>query len=57
VRGGWGGAEWREVMVEGGAGELQRGLGFASRRIVLEGSDTLTQVALGACVLSCFSCV
>ena len=41
MRGEWGGAEWREVMVEGGAGELQRGLGFASRRIVLEGSDTL----------------
>ena len=37
-RRGWGGAEWREVMVEGCAGELQRGLGFASRRVVLEGS-------------------
>ena len=38
VRRGWGGAEWREVMVEGCAGELQRGLRFASRRVVLEGS-------------------
>ena len=57
VRGGWGAAEWREVMVEGCVGELQRGLGFASRHIVLESSDALTQVAVGACVLTCFSCV
>ena len=48
MRGEWGGAEWREVMVEGGAGELQRGLGFASRRIVLEGSDTLFKRACEA---------
>ena len=57
MRGGWGAAEWREVMVEGCVGELQRGLGFASRHIVLESSDALTQVAVGACVLTCFSCV
>lgn len=41
VRREMGGAEWREVMVEGCAGELQRGLGFASRRVVLEGSVLL----------------